>query len=112
MPRFAMAFSLTACLFAAGCNDTRHEGGTEAEQIREEQLDVKQAMENLDDAKENVAEQKKDVKKAKENVIKQENQLEEAQDAVGDAARQVEKEKADLAAEKTDPEEFVDPQPE
>ncbi|MCA9108440.1 MAG: hypothetical protein KDA52_00715 [Planctomycetaceae bacterium] len=99
--RTFVAIALIALLWGGGCTP---ESGTEADQIDAEQADVEEASEDLNDARELSAEEQEDLKEMRQELRDQVEIVEEAEDAVGDAQRQLQKEKGDLEAERTDPE--------
>ena len=108
----SLSFLLLAgvsCVF--GCNGA-NEGGTEAEQLEAEREEVADAEQELESAQENVAEQKEELQDAKENLTEQIREHEEAEDAIGDAQRQLQKEQADLEAERQDAEPVLPVEPE
>ena len=108
MPRARLlpAALVALALPLAGCGDDEVDetANPEAAQVSEEQEDVQEAKEDLADAKEELEEADEEIAEARGELREAILEKEELEDAVGDAARQLKKERADLAAEQTDAE--------
>ena len=103
-PLFAL-LAAPVLFLQPGCTDDGPDSsGTEDAQVTEEQEDVAEVKEELQDAKEELVEAAEEVDETREKLREAVVGKEEAEDAIGDLERQLEKEKADVRAERTDAE--------
>ena len=105
LPAALLPLALIATLPLLGCGgDDAESDDPEAAQVSEEQEDVNEAREDLEDAREDLADADEEIADARLEVKEAILEKEELEDRVGDAERQLDKERADLQAEKMDAE--------